>query len=176
MELTIERMVEVYQIHKSKEGKIRVYETIVKRPEHYKFVVEHKAEILAYLDAKEVAAKRAHDERMAKLNAIEGLRELEDAKYALKSYYSSYNRYIEQGAEGKEPEKPEANLDELIRKYPRANAYLKAKEYSFASHFAKSRAGDRAEERILNGEDYNQAIDDMEKEWKDYCDEHMWDN
>lgn len=31
-------------------------------------------------------------------------------------------------------------------------------------------------ERILNGEDYKQAIADMKKEWCDYCEEHVFDN
>lgn len=71
----------------------------------------------------------------------------------------------------------QASLEELVRKYPRANAYMKAESYAYSSsNNARAAAGKKALERILNGEDYKQAIADMKKEWCDYCEEHVFDN
>lgn len=44
-----------------------------------------------------------------------------------------------------------------------------------AANYAKSSAGRTALEKIINGEDYAQAIADMEAEWSAYCDAHIWD-
>lgn len=121
--------------------------------------------------------EQKHLERLKKINAIEGLQELEDASIAWKKYYSDYRHFIEDGAEGKAPKKPEASLEELVRKYPRANAYMKAEGYAYSSsNDVRASAGKKALERILNGEDYEQAIADMKKEWHDYCEEHVFDN
>lgn len=168
--LTIEKAVEMYQIHRIGNGdRIRLDRSVTKNQEHLDFVKSHKAEIIDYL-------KEQEERRQAKLNALEGLHELEYAKYAWRLYYSSYNRYIAQGAEGKAPKKPEVSLKELVQKYPRANAYLNAQAFSSASNYHKAAIGRKAAERILNGEDYQQVITDMEQEWKDYCDETVWDN
>lgn len=121
--------------------------------------------------------EQKHLERLKKMNAIEGLQELEDASIAWKEYYIAYRRFIEDDAEGKAPKKPEASLEELVRKYPRANAYMKAESYAYSSsNNARAAVGKKALERILNGEDYKQAIADMKKEWCDYCEEHVFDN
>lgn len=73
------------------------------------------------------------------------------------------------------PTKPAVSITELYEKYPKAAAMLQAEAYSSASNVAKSSAGRKARERIIDGEDYTQVIADMEKEWTDYCDEHVWD-
>jgi hypothetical protein len=143
--------------------------------EHY-FMNFTKEQLAAKLEEHEESMKREAEEQQAKLNALEGLRELEDAKDAWESYNYWYNRFIERGAEGKAPKKPEANLKELVQKYPRTNAYLNAEAFSFASNYHKAAIGRKAAKRILNGEDYKQAIADMKKEWRDYCEEHVFDN
>lgn len=177
--LTIEKAVEMYQIHRVRiEGSDRFFldRSITENQEHLDFVRSHKAEIVDYLKEQEEIKKHEVEEQQAKLNALEGLRELEDAKDAWESYYYWYNRFIERGAEGKAPQKPEANLKELIQKYPRTNAYLNAEAFSFASNYHKAAIGRKAAKRILNGEDYQQVITDMEQEWKDYCNETVCDS
>lgn len=175
--LTIEKAVEIYQIHRTENNdRIFLNRSVTENQEHFDFVRSHKTEIVDYLKEHEESMKREAEEQQAKLNALEGLRELEDAKDAWESYYYWYNRFIERGAEGKAPKKPEANLKELVQKYPRTNAYLNAEAFSFASNYHKAAIGRKAAKRILNGEDYQQVITDMEQEWKDYCDETVWDN
>jgi hypothetical protein len=33
----------------------------------------------------------------------------------------------------------------------------------------------QAAEKIGNGESYERAIDEMEKQWSEYCSKHVWD-
>jgi hypothetical protein len=59
--------------------------------------------------------------------------------------------------------------------YPVANAYLTAESWSCAAHHVKSSAGRKAKERIRNGEDYIKVLEEMEAEFKAYCEDHIWD-
>ena len=44
-----------------------------------------------------------------------------------------------------------------------------------ASHYAKAAAGQRALERIINGEDADAALSDARAEWGAHAVDHMWD-
>lgn len=164
--MTIPEIVEKYTIRTNPNKNLCVRREILKHEDDKAYIKEQKA-----------IEEQKHLERLKKMNAIEGLQELEDASIAWKEYYIAYRRFIEDDAEGKAPKKPEASLEELVRKYPRANAYMKAESYAYSSsNNARAAAGKKALERILNGEDYKQAIADMKKEWCDYCEEHVFDN
>ena len=89
-------------------------------------------------------------------------------------YHDEFTRALEEG-NGRLPAHPTSDIPALKEKYPRAAAYVKAYNWTLASHFVKCGAGRKALERIINGEDYDAAIRDMEKEFSDYCDEHIWD-
>ncbi len=67
------------------------------------------------------------------------------------------------------PRKPSVSIAELKAIYPRAAAYIEAKEWSYASNYIKSAAGRVAVEKIINGYDYNETLANMKKEWSDYC-------
>ena len=69
----------------------------------------------------------------------------------------------------------QSKIDALKAKYPRAAAYLKAREWGCAAHYVKAKAGRDAEERIINGEDHATVIAEMEKSWDAYCDGTAWD-
>lgn len=135
------------------------------------------AEIKAGLIAKRDAELAAAAERKAKINAIEGLNEIQTAIADWERYDSEFAKMMddERNDGARPPKRPTSNVVELLEKYPRADAYLTAEEFSLADHYVKSNAGKKALEKIINGEDYVAAIAAMEKEWHDYCDEHMWD-
>lgn len=63
----------------------------------------------------------------------------------------------------------------MYAQYPKAVAYLKAREYSRSENIAKASAGEVAVKKILDGEDYNAAITEMEAAWTKYCMDHAWD-
>lgn len=138
-------------------------------------LLEHKAEIISILEEQEAAnaeALRVHAEKVA---AIEGLAELNQLADAWSDYEYAFSAFINAGAEGKSPVKPTRLYADVAAKYPRAVAYRKAINFSSAAHYAKAGAGRRAAERILDGEDYTAAISDMEQEWGDHCDAHIFD-
>jgi hypothetical protein len=127
--------------------------------------VGRKAEAVEYLKAK-AAAEKAEREARRPENIIAGLSELRSAIDKIAAYDAAYNRAWESG-DVRYPNAPDIDLDNLKAKYPRAAAYLKAEDWSCATHYAKSVAGDKARRRILAGEDYVKVIEDMEKEWED---------
>lgn len=159
-------------------GKMGIYgwKKTMKRPEPAvldeikAILLEEKAE----RDAVRAEADRIRAEREARRDAIPGIKEIEEARSAWDKYYYIYDKVIAEG-EGRMPTKPAVSTTELCEKYPKASAMLQAEAYSRASNVAKSAAGRKARERIIDGEDYTQVIADMEKEWTDYCDEHVWD-
>ena len=135
------------------------------------------AEIKAGLIAKRDAELAAAAERKAKIYAIEGLNEIQTAIVDWERYDADFAKMMdnEYNDGSNPPKRPTSNVGDLMEKYPRAAAYLTAEEFSLADHYVKSNAGKKALEKIINGEDYVAAIAAMEKEWHDYCDEHMWD-
>lgn len=135
-----------------------------------------KPEILQYLhDVKEQEAN-AMRERQAKIDAIPGIAELRAAIEDVNSWHREYSENIHSGASGVGLRaKPQYDLDAMREKYPRAAAYLKACEMANAANYAKAAAGEKARERIINGEDCEQVLSDAEKEWDTYVKERAWD-
>jgi len=116
------------------------------------------------------------DARQKKIDAIEGLKELEDARNAEESYHYELNRRMEdEQLSGLLPGAPKVSSKDVAAKYPRAAAYLKAYRWTLASHYAKAAAGRKALEAIINGDDYNKALTDMDAEWSAHCQAHVWD-
>lgn len=134
---------------------------------------EIKAHLIAERDAKAAAAAA----REAKIDAIEGLKEIKSAIYDRQRYRCEFNAMMDDEFNDgtRAPKLPTADVDALLAKYPRAAAYIKAESYSYAAHDVKSMSGAKALEKIINGEDYAAALADMEAEWSAYVNEHMWD-
>lgn len=129
-----------------------------------------KPAILAYF----AELRQAEADRQAKIEAIEGLEELKDIRAEWENYRDEFDQAMEAG-NGYTPSKPEEKVEDVAKRYPRAAAYLKAEDYSYASHYAKASAGRKALERIINGENHEQAIAEMEAEFTAYCEKHIWD-
>ena len=172
----IEKLVKKYNIRIHPNGtQIACDKYIAKDAKAVAFVKEHKAEIISYIKAAEEAERKAAEERAAKIAAIEGLAEIKAAKDDLDAWHNEFARsFADVGGLGVR-RKPEHDIAALNAKYPRAAAYLRAEAYAYASHYAKSGAGKKALERIINGDDYDAAIADMEAEWQEHCNGHIWD-
>lgn len=182
MEEKIKEFIELYRIiiiksgiHK---GKIQILNStqIGKHPEDKEFIKENKQAFIKAIEAKEEEKRRAFEEYKAKINAIDGLEEIRNAKSDLESWHNEFERSFsgECGGFGVR-QKPNYDFEAMYAKYPRAKAFLQAESYEYASHYVKSGAGKKAKEKIINGEDYVSAISEMEKEWTDYCNEHAFD-
>lgn len=117
--------------------------------------------------ALEMKAEMRAAEEASLLANVPGLRELESAIAAWNNYHHEFSRMMDDEYNDgvNPPKKPTVDVDEIRAKYPVAAAYLKAQSYAYASHYAKVAAGEKAVERIANGEDYKIVIDEMEAEW-----------
>lgn len=173
--MTGKEMIQRYNLYLSEDGtQIGThYMSTVKREGMLEALKAAKPEIIAILKSEKEAAETAANERKAKIAAIEGLKELEAAREAAEEYHNKFSKAMDSEDE-RFPQKPNINIAELTAKYPRANAYLTAESWSMAANYAKSAAGRKALERIIEGEDYGTVIAEMNREWNAYCNEHIW--
>lgn len=145
-----------------------------------RLATDYKAEVETIrkeLMAEAEARKRAYDEEQAKIDAIDGLHEIISAIIDWNRYNREFNAMMDDefndGA--RPPKRPTADIQALKAQYPRADAYLTAQSWANSENYAKAKAGAKALECIIDGDDYAKALADMEAEWSAYCDEHMWD-
>lgn len=145
-------------------------------PDEIDWIREHKAEIMQYIAEKERIAREAAEIRQKKIDAIPGLNELRDAHNDLEDWNREFEMSFENGCGGLGVRKmPEYDFDALNSRYPVAAAFLKAEAYKLCLNDAKSAAGKKAIERIINGEDVAVVIADMEREWDAHVMAHVWD-
>lgn len=140
------------------------------------YIVDNKQNIISILQQQAEEAQAARAARQAKIDAIEGLSILQDAIYQWRRYYAAQERrYDDESMSSISITPPEVSVNELKQKYPRADAYLKALDYSNAANAYKAIAGQKALERIINGEDHQTALEDMEREWTEAAMRNMFD-
>lgn len=141
------------------------------------FIKANKAAFLEYLREEKAAEARRIEESAKKereWKASIGLDKLETAINEQLKYKEAFDRAWKEG-NGRYPTKPEDHTAEVAELYPIAAAYRKAESWSYSANYCKATAGKAAKERIRNGEDYKQAIADMEHEWSQYCEQHFND-
>ena len=149
---------------------------LIKKDKAEEMVKSKKMEIMSYLKEEKEKEERTYRERQEKIKAIEGLEEIRDAIQRQAEWHEKFARAMERedGCVGLGP-KPEDNIAELKKKYPRAAAYLTAENESLKSNCELSAIGKKALEAIINGEDHEEVMSTMEAEHKAFADRHMWD-
>lgn len=157
-------------------GKLMVRRAdLAKKNGDFSAIVSLKSEIVALLTAEEAEKKEAAELRQAKIDSVPGLKEIRAAMADLKAWQKEFDdSFRDCGGLGVRT-KPVYDFDNLFATYPRAAAYLKAEQYQNADNYAKSAAGEKALEAIINGADPAETIVAMEAEWNRYCDNHIWD-
>lgn len=178
-EMTIEEIVRRYDLCRLNPDKIwaRILPNEpAARAEIMANLKNRKQEILAYFAERDVAKKRDAREYQEKIDAISGLAEIRAALADLEAWSEEFNANMERGDSGVglRP-RPQYDMDAMRTKYPRAAAFLEAEKMSHSPHYAKSAAGRKALESIINGGDYAQALKDANVEWDAYVQEHVWD-
>ena len=183
-EMTIAEFVASLNVRRTGADKIGCYPPKYGRDEIVAYMRANKPAILQYLLDQEAAQARAEQEaakaraeREAKIQAIPGLSEIEGARADLAAWHEEWDASFEGeggGGIGVRP-KPKYDLKAMYDQYPKAVAYLNAREYSRAENIAKASFGEAAVRKILDGEDYNAAIAEMESAWSKYCMDHAWD-
>lgn len=183
-EMTIAEFVRALNVRRMGEDKIGCYPPKYGRDEIMAYMRANKPAILQYLLAQEAEQARAEQEaakaraeQEAKIQAIPGLAEIERARADLTAWHEEWEASFDGeggGGIGVRP-KPKYDLRSMYDQYPKAVAYLNAREYSRSENIAKASFGEVAVRKILNGEDYNAAITEMEAAWAKYCMDHAWD-
>lgn len=183
-EMTIAEFVAALHVRRTGEDKIGCYPPKCGRDEIVAYMRANKPAILQYLLEQEAAQARAEQEaakaraeREAKIQAIPGLSEIEHARADLAAWHEEWDASFDGeggGGIGVRP-KPKYDLKSMYAQYPKAVAYIKAREYSRSENIAKASAGETAVRKILAGEDYNTTIAEMEAAWTKYCMDHAWD-
>jgi hypothetical protein len=134
-----------------------------------------KPEIIEYLRSERAKS----EDRKNRIDAIEGLREIEDLQLKWREYNADGDRALEQmmeyGFARRTVKKPEVTVEELFKKHPRAYAYIQAKKQYEKENVQLSMIGKKALERIIYEDDYKAVIDDMEDEIQEFLVEHQWD-
>lgn len=138
-------------------------------------IVAMKPEIMHILTENWEAESKVCRERQEKINAIPGLTEIQNARDDLRRWNAEFEKSFDDVGGLGVRQMPKYDFDTLNAKYPRAAAYLKAKGYADAANYAKAATGRKAVEKIINGEDHEEALRAMEAEWSAYCEAHMWD-
>ncbi len=175
--MEVKEMVQKYNISKFDEGKIRIANmNAVNRDNALELIKKSKTEILEYIEREIAEKKAAADMRQAKINAIEGLKELKEVIRSWARYDAEFERRMnDECLSSIAPKKPVVTVDEVSAKYPRAAAYIKAENMSYASNYTKSECGREALEKIINGYDYNEALKEADEKWSAYCTKHIFD-
>lgn len=174
--MTIAEVIKKYNIRVVNDGtQLACDKRIAKVKEDVSFVKENKADIINYIMEESEAKHKAAEDRKAKIAAIEGLDEIIEARRDLENWHYEFQKsFYDVGGLGVR-KKPEYDFDAMYARYPIAAAYLKAESFANASNYVKANIGNDARERIINGDNPEAVIAEMEKEWHEYCEAHIWD-
>ena len=127
------------------------------------------------LDAKE-QARKAYQERQAKIDAIPGLLEIKNDLAKAADWRRRFNASFETedgGGWGVGP-RPNYDFDAAYKKYPQAHAYLIAEKEAYKANYELAEIGQRALEKVINGQ-WKEAMDDLKREEDEFVDRHAWD-
>ena len=159
-----------------KDGKMMVFTRARVTAKDVAAIKENRDEILKeILDAKE-QARKAYEERQAKINAIPGLSEIKAALAKAADWNRRFNASFETedgGGWGVGP-RPQYDFEAAYKKYPQAHAYLIAEREAYKSNYELAAIGRRALEKVINGQ-WEEAMDDLEREKNEFADRHAWD-
>lgn len=175
--MDIKEIISRYEIRLGEENMIRVYNVdLFKEDRAEKIVKSKKAEIISYLKNKKEEEQRANEERQKKIKSIDGLEEIEKSFEEQRRWTHKFNCAFdnENGFTGMQA-RPRDYTKELMKKYPRAAAYIQAHNLSTKTNYELSQIGAEALEKIINGDDYRNAILEMEQRCKEFTKRHIYD-
>lgn len=180
--MTLQELIDTYRIYRSpyNPDMLQICEADkCKRDDALPEIKAKKAEILAYIAEKDEAEYQAHLDKIAKEDAIPGLKELRAAIDARTDWHGKFSASFEgEGAIGGMGVGgyPQEDPDALRAKYPAAAAYLAASKMADRMSLELSDAGKAAMEKIRNDPaDYQAALYDMTAANTAYCERHIWD-
>lgn len=147
-----------------KDGKMMVHTRARVPAKDVAAIKEHREEILKeILDAKE-QARKAYEERQAKIKAIPGLAEIKTELAKAADWRRRFNASFETesgGGWGVGP-RPQYDFEAAYKKYPQAHAYLIAEREAHKSNYELAEIGQRALEKVINGQ-WEEAMDELKR-------------
>ena len=133
----------------------------------------HKTEIIDILTAEANAKKEAAADRQRRIDAIEGLKEIVEARNKAHEWHVYFIKAMDRGDSVLRSE-PKYDFDAAYQKYPKAAAYLKAQSMANKRNDELSAIGRKAVDGILYG-DWKAALETMDAEQKAFTDAHTRD-
>lgn len=121
------------------------------------------------------------EEKKAEPKEIPGLKDAKDLINAWADYRQAFRHSFEgEDAVGGMTDpaitKPTVTVEEYLKDYPAAAAYLEAEEESRKTNYELAHIGKRALDRIAaNPDDYTAAIEQMHTDISAFADHHIWD-
>lgn len=172
----IRDIIKQYRITEAEGGKIRIENvSLIQKNNASEMIKAKKPEILDFLREEKRKAQEAFEIRESKIRAIEGLQEIEECISAWRKWDDDFHTMMETGRSYMLEKRPTVEIADLRAKYPRADAYLKAKYESEKSNYELAAIGHKALEKIINGEDYNEVMEEMEIDKSKFVESHIWD-
>ena len=175
-DLTIDEIIKRYQIVIPDRYPDKIcmvdFET-VKRDNTLEDIKKAKPQIFSRLKEIEEQKRIAAEERKAKIKAIPGLDEIKTAIYERDKWQYEWEKSFDDAGGIGVGQKPHYDFKAAYEKYPRATAYLKAEAMSQRSDPTMFCEGEKAMERIINGEDSETVIEEMERKIKKSVEEHF---
>lgn len=174
----LEKIIEKYNIKiaMADDEKISVYNVDLLMKDNMDDTIRtNKADILAILRDRKASKRKAYEERQNKIKAIEGLAEIMEYRNAWANWHEAFEHMMENGSGVMHVSAPTTKEKDLREKYPRADAYLRAQHEADKSNYELSAIGKKALERIIDGDDYLSAIEDMDSEIEEFVKKHSWD-
>lgn len=125
--------------------------------------------------AQNIEIKKEQQERFAKM--FPGYDELISAINDENRYTREFDHMMDdEDNDGVNPPHPiKRSSSDVAKQYPAASAYHKAECWEMSSNYIKSGIGTRGKKAMLSGENYHLVVESMEKEWTDYCNQHVFD-
>lgn len=162
---TLETLIRRHNIKLTDTGGITFVFDVAKKEAVTAEIAAVKDDLKAYL----IKKKEYTAEYKRREQAIEGVREIEQAIREQADWSDAFQREMEKSDPTyKIGSQPPDRIAEMKQRYPRAAAYLYAKNCSYASHDVKATLGHKAMNAIVRGEGYADAIDEMEQKWSAY--------
>ena len=166
MEKRIEQLIKDYDLRITADGNLAVRSFLSPTAKDIEEIKKYKSEIIQYF--KDI--ENANELKKQKIEAIEGLTELQKAINEYENFlYKNENAFENEYTSSFSKSYDGESISTLKAKYPKANAYLIANSWTLANNYHKAALGQIALNKIIDGNDYNEAISQMKSDWTSFC-------
>lgn len=175
--MTVDEIIKRYDLRRIDNDRFVCKNSLLLKKENARDeLIAKKAEIKARLNELAEKEKLKCEDRMARINAIEGLDEIQSAIIDLKNWHYEFEKSFDDVGGLGVRKKPEYDFEAMYKKYTRAAAYLKAEKMADKDNYELSAIGRKALDRIIYEPDnYDKVIEEMEREVNQFVEKHMFD-